>query len=809
MRAVWSWLLEMVDLDREVSAEEGARLLTAAGLEVEDMAPLAEPFTGVVVAEVTGSRPHPDSDHLTLVDVIDREGGTASQVVCGAPNVPPAGHRVLWAQPGSVLPGDFRITARKVRGVMSPGMLVSERELGLSEDHQGIIVLGPADPPVVLGGDAREALGLDDVVFEISAPANRPDVLGHVGIARELASLLGCRFVPVAPDLEPLTGEADATALVDISIADPTGCPRYVGRVIDGLTVGPSPRWLAQRLRAVGVRPLSNLIDVTNYVMFELGQPLHGFDFDRVAGARIHVRRATAGERMTTLDDIERVLEPDDLLICDGDGPVALAGVMGGASTEIGDGTRRVLLEAAAFEPTAIRRTARRLGLHSESSHRFERHVDANGSDLASARAAQLLAQLGGGRIARGLVDVYPAPSAPRPVSIRASRATALTGVEIDAAAVARTLERLHLEVTAVGDDAVDVLCPTHRPDLEREVDLIEEVLRLHGFEKVPATLPHTEAPPTRRSDPRPALARRILCGSGLSEAITFGFTSPTRIAAMRFPDGDVRGRPLALRNPMSVDQSVMRTSLLPNLLAAVARNVSFGVTDVALFEVGSVFLPGGEELPDEPTHIAGVLSGTIRGWLKPGEEISFFDAKGVVEVLLDGLLGSRAAEVEYRPSAEIPYLHPGVSAELRLADGTRIGEVGEIHPATRRGFDLAVACFGFEIDLAAMAPPEPSKMSAIPRYPSISRDISFFVSDAVPARRVAELIAASEQPLIAEVKVLEDYRDPDKVPAGKKGMLWSITYRSPERTLTDAEVEAVHEALVERLLDDLPAERR
>jgi phenylalanyl-tRNA synthetase beta chain len=641
-------------------------------------------------------------------------------------------------------------------------------------------------------------------------PTNRPDCLGHLGLARELAALTGGTLRAPPADLTPLTDAATSAAqLIEVSIDDPERCPRYVARIIDGLTVGPSPRWLQQRLRAVGVRPLSNLVDVTNYVMFELGQPLHAFDYPKVRGARIVVRAARDGERMTTLDDVERGLEPTDLLICDGHGPVALAGVMGGADSEVSAGTSRVLLEAASFEPIGIRRTAKRLNLHSESSYRFERGVDPALPELASRRAAELLARLGGGRVIDGVVDAYPRPPARRTVAMRPGRATQLTGVELSPDRCAELLGRLGLEVERTGDDALEVTVPSYRTDLAREVDLIEDVIRMHGLVRVPSTLPLTTVAPRARGDLRLGLARRALAACGLSEAITFGFTSPDRIAALGLPDDDRRARPIAIRNPMSVEQSVMRTSLYANLLGAVARNISFQVADVGLFEIGHVFLARGPgELPDEPLRVAGVIAGQRSGWLIPGGEVDFFDAKGAVERLLRDLLGP-GQPVSFQPASDITYMHPGVCARVTLADGTLLGEVGELHPGTRDAFDIEVPVFGFELALDRLPPLSPAQMAEITKYPAVTRDVSFFVASEVPAARVRELIAAADQPLVEEVRVLEDYRDPDKVPAGQKGMLWSLTYRSAERTLTDAEVDAAHEAIVDRLLRDLPATRR
>lgn len=822
MRAVWSWLRELVELDQDISAEEAARALTGAGFEVESIETYGHDFQGVVVAEVVGKRKHPNAERLTLVDVIDAPGGTATQVVCGASNVPEPGGRVLWARPGAVLPGIGAIATRAIKGVDSPGMLCAEDELGLGEDHDGIIVLGEGDVLSGTGdvlGDpgAIERLGLRDTVLDIGVHANRADALGHLGLARELVALFGGRLRPVAPALEDYLDQALAAAdLVSVHIEDPSACPRYTARIIDGVRVAPSPRWMQQRLRAVGVRPLSNLVDITNYVMFELGQPLHAFDYQTIARAEIRVRRARAGERITTLDEVERTLEPADLLICDGDGPVALAGVMGGADSEVSERTSRVLLESAGFEPTVVRHTARRLGLHSEAGARFERGVDPNLAELASARAAQLMARLAGGRVATGVVDAYVRRVEAVRVPLRASRASMLIGLDITRDQAAGLLGRLGIEAVpdAADADRLEVTCPPHRPDLTREVDLIEEVIRIHGFDKVPATLPAGQVPLRRRPDPRPALARRALVAAGLSEAITFGFTSRARVASLGLPEDDRRARPIPIRNPMSAEQAVMRTSLLPSLLAAVARNLSFGVGDVALFEVGNVFLgrddaatAGEEGLPDEPVRVAGVMTGQRPGWLGSGGEVDVFDIKGAVECMLEALLPDQP--VRFEADTESSYMHPGACARVLLPDGTLVGHVGEIHPRTRRALGVEPRCFGFELALDGFPMPAARQMHPIPRYPAVTRDVSLLMDASVPAARVRALIDEAAEPLVELVTVLEDYRDPEHVPAGKKGMLWSITYRSVEGTLTDAQVDRAHEAIVARLLEQLPAQRR
>lgn len=796
MKIVWSWLRELVDIDDAL--ERVADRMTLGGFEVEGISRLGEDLAGVVLAEVESSRRHPRADKLTLVTVTD--GSAREEVVCGAPNVPAPGHRVLWARPGSRLPGGREIARREIHGVASPGMLCSEVELGIGADADGIVVLPPGEGR--LGEDAADALGLRDVVLDVNVFANRGDCLGHLGIAREVGALYG-KTVRL-PDTTAPTGDDDVASTVSVAIDDPVGCPRYTARVLSGLRIGPSPRWLRRRLEAVGVRPLSNVVDVSNYVMFELGQPLHAFDLDRVAEGRIVVRRARAGERLRTLDGQERTLVPDDLLICDGRGPVALAGVMGGLDSEVEAATTRVLLEAAAFDPRTVRRTSKRLGLTSESSLRFERGVDEAGAAFASARAAKLMAELGGGRVHRGVVDVFPRPSRPTVIELRPQRVRDILGVPLATAAIAADLEVLGLGV-AEQQDLLVVTCPTWRKDLEREVDLVEEVGRVHGYEAIPPTLPMSQAAPERGADELPEKARDLFAAAGLTEAICYAFTSPARLAALRFPQGHVAARAVAVRNPMREEQAVMRTSLLANLLTALQRNLAHGETDVRLFEVGSVFLPSGRVLPDEPTFAAGVVCGERAGWLKPEGPLDFYDAKGVVERLFAGL----GRDVEFVPArSEDGFLHPGLAAAVRLGD-VHLGVVGEVHPETRDRLDIDRPCFAFELNLSRLPPAEPPAFRPLGRFPAVMRDVSFFLPEPVPAARVAEVVRTNSPKNLVRFRVLEDYREAGRVPPGKKGMLWSFTYQADDRTLTDEEVDAAHEALVAKLLSELRADRR
>ena len=809
MKVLWSWLLELCDLDKHPTVEEGARALTRGGLEIESMTNLGGGFSGVVVAEVVGKKPHPDAQKLTLVDVITERGGAATQVVCGAPNVPAPGRKVLWAQVGAKLPGMEPLAAKAIKGITSPGMLCAEDELGLGDDHAGIIVLDE-DDRTPLGAPGQRALGIDDWMLEVNAPANRGDVLGHIGVARELVAVLRGRVV--LPDVD-LTAYAGGTApKPTIAIADPDACPRYTARVIDGLRVGAAPRRLTQRLRGVGVRSISNLVDVTNYVMFELGQPLHAFDANTLKADTIGISGARDGDRFTTLDNVERSLVRGDLLIRDGDRGIALAGVMGGLDTEVTDKTTRVLLESASFHPTTIRRTARRLGLHSEASHRFERGVDPELASLASARAARLFCQYAGGKVLGELVDAYPKRRTPPTIPMRLARARMLSGVALEASTCRDALERLGCIVT--GGDVLDVTPPSSRSDIVREVDVIEEVLRIVGYEQVTSTLPALrQAPPVRLPD-RAELARSALAAAGGYEAITFAFQSIERNAALNLPGTDRRAQPITLRNEMSVDQKAMRTSLLPNLLAAVARNQSHGRSDLNLFEVGSVFLRKGEavteaplhELADEPVWATGVLAGRKPSHVGLGTPFDALDAKAYALVAIRAIAGDDVA-IRSRAIRGVPYLHPGVAGEIVVGDHV-VALFGEVHPDTRKRLGVDGPAFAYELDLAKVPLAGPRQMRTIPKFPSSARDVSILLAADIPAARIEEVITGANQPLVAGFSLREDYRDA-RLGSGMKSMLWSIAYRAPDRTLTDVEIDKAHEAIVARLVENLPAQRR
>jgi phenylalanyl-tRNA synthetase beta chain len=803
MKVSLRWLKELVPGSEAVAALDGAgaaQALTALGLEVESVEQKGRDLQGAVVAEVLAIAPHPGADKLRLVRV--RAGSREEEVVCGAPNVPPPGGRVVWAPPGAHLPKDRVMEARAVRGVMSPGMLCSEVELGLSEQGDGILILSPSDES---GAGFAERFGVADDVLEVNVTPNRADALSHLGIARELAAFFGAR----ARALVTQAGAGDSAegATRDVRIADETACARYQARFIGGLTLGPSPLSVRLRLAHCGVRPISNLVDVTNYVLLELGQPLHAFDIDKLVGG-ITVRRARPGEVMTTLDGANRALEPDDIVIADERGAVALAGVMGGAGSEVSGATRQVLLEAASFDPRSVRRTSKRLGLSSEASYRFERGVDPEGVPVAAERAARLLAQLGGGTVRRQIVDRYPRPVARRKAEVSVAQLRRLSGLSLDAADAARELAKVAddpgpsgsppVAVVGTGDAAKVVMAvPSFRPDLVLPEDLVEEVLRLGRHYESEARIERVLAnarPAPNPEDPAHR-ARDLLAGCGLSEIVSWGFVPRARLAAIAGDVGELLDG-VAVKNPISADYEVMRTSLLPGLADALGRNLSRGLGDVRLFEVGPII----RKRPGEPLQLEQVgilMTGRTGGWLKPGEPLDFFDLKRVVLAVCSGF----GVEPAFVPSRSVPYLHPGVAATLEVAGGKPLGSAGELHPLCAQRLGLEGRVLFAELDLDTLAGAASAVRSvAPPRFPASTRDLSFWIDVAISAAEQRAAFGAASEALLTDLQVREDFRDPKYAPPGKKGMLWSMTYRADDKTLTDADADAAHARVVDAI---------
>jgi phenylalanyl-tRNA synthetase beta chain len=787
MKLTYGWIREFAEL--EIPAADAADRLVNAGIEVASVTPVAPGLRGVVVGEIEAIERDLGESHghrLLLCRV--STGRERFQVISGAPNTV-AGMRAPFAPPGAVLPGGRTIAAIKMRGVESQGMLCSERELGIGEEHDaGLLVLDRDAPP---GADLVAHLGLDDHVLEIEITPNRPDCLSVIGVARELAALTGARFT--YPVIRLAESDVPVESLVRVRIEDPDLCHRFTARVIDGLRVAPSPAALAQRLRAVGLRPISNVVDVTNCVMWEFGQPLHAFDHRAVTDATIVVRRARPGERLRTLDGQERQLDPAMLLIADPARGIGLAGVMGGENTEVSERTTRVLLESAYFLPASIRRTSRMLGLKSDAAYRFERGADIEGLVDASARAAQMMAALGGGRIARGVVDAYPTPRKTPIVSLRMSRVTRVIGVAPPRAEATAILGRLGLGVRDRGED-LEVEVPSFRRDLAIEDDLVEEIVRVWGYDRIPATLEPTtvqvvEQPPTvRQAD----VVRRVLVAAGLLEAITYAFADPARVLALRTPDDKP---PLALLNPLAQDASVLRQHPLDGLLVAVATNVRRRQPNVRLFEVGKTYA-GVNGATHEPRWAGIVLTGARDepSWYASPEAVDVYDVKGLAEHVLDAF-GVTAAPSAGRLGGFEPDAHGG----LALADGTVVAEYGEIARDVRERLGIDAPVFGAAVSLdALLAVPRPTpRYRALPRFPSVQRDIAFVLEDpALVAADIAGAIRASAGPLLRDVALFDVFRLPD----GRRSLAWRLTFQADDRTLTDDEINALRERLVETL---------
>jgi phenylalanyl-tRNA synthetase beta chain len=801
MKVSLRWLRELCPSlpdDKHAVADR----FTRAGLEIEGMVEFGAGAETCVVASVTATRPHPSRSGLRMVTV-DR-GGSAQEVVCGAPNVPEPGGLVVLAPLGTHLPAKgMTIERRTIAGVPSEGMLCSEAELGLGDDGDGILLLPPglAAPGTPL---ARALPPSRDTVFEIGLTPNRPDGLGHLGLAREAAALFGVPFDPPVPEAPAATRDDDLAKYVAVAIEDAERCPHYGAAVLLGGKISPSPLDVRWRLVSLGVRPISNVVDVTNLVMLEYGHPMHAFDLDKVRGARIVVRSAQVGEKIRTLDGVDRTLHADDLVICDGDGPVALAGVMGGGDSEITAATQRVLLECAYFEPRGIRRTARRHGLHTESSHRFERGVDWGDTRAALARAVSLVSRLSGAT-ALERSHVFEARAlARRTVSVRHDRLRRLLGAPVDAGVVRATLHRLGFALKSTPTPEADVdtwEVPSFRPDVSREVDLIEEAARTIGMDAIPTVLPAIR--PSRDEGPREALARRARAAGvalGLSEAMTYAFTSPRDLDVVGAPEAVVR-----LLNPFTEERSVMRTSLLPELLRAVANARRRGEREARLFTVGRLFLgsassvslaSSGSSRPEERLAFAAVVTGDRTGWLSKPEPVDVWDAKGIAEAFVSRRTrreASVSAVADDRPRS----LHPRGAAWVHVA-GARVGQLGPLHPDVAEAFDVPEGTIVVELDLAALdeVGRQAPRFAPLPRFPATMRGGGGGGRDDVPAGDVKDAVARAAGPLGVEVSLFDRFAG-GNVPPGHASLAVRVVYRAEDRTLTDAEVDACHAGVV------------
>lgn len=832
MKVSLKWLSEYVEIPADLKAFCDRLDLTGTGVEGVEVA--GATYDKVVVGQIVEKKAHPDSDHMWVCQVSVGENNLGQdgkpeplQIVCGAQNFN-EGDKIPVALVGAEF-GDFKIKKSKLRGVVSNGMNCSERELGLGSDHDGIMIL-PADAPV--GEPFADYMKLNDKILDLEITPNRPDCLSMKGMAREVGAMYERDFTdplddPIFnlgenQDLEPT---ADS---VEVTISDPARCDRYTARVIENVKVGPSPDWLAQRVTAAGARSINNIVDATNYILFLLGQPLHAFDYDKLANkdGKVHiiVRPAEDGEKFTTLDGEERTLTSDMSVIATPAEAVALAGVMGGLDSEVTDETTTILLEAATFSSGHTSRTSRNLGLISEASLRYERGVDDNPIGAFSDASAALIAAVSGGTVRPGIVDVWEQKTEPIMLDFRIPRFNAMMGAEIDRDYIISTLTRLGCAVT-VADEAesvaascaegelLHVLAPTFRPDLEREIDLYEEVLRLYGMDRIEPTLPGGAGRIGKRTVAEQKIQKinDTLRAAGLNETVTYSFAEPGDLDKLRM-DKEGLGMPVELLNPLNAEQSIMRQSIIPGLLHSLAYNQNHGVKNVQLYEAGRVFFAAeGKKKPKEKERVAAVLAGAMgdSAWNNTPAAFDFFDGKGIVESLLHELATPKV-RFKALSAEEAPHLQPGRAAQV-LSGGTVLGWVGEIHPLAADAFEATAPVVAFELDLDALVKTsQPARDYVdVPLFPAVTMDIALVVDEDVTNEKLMQVMRSAGGKLLSSIQLFDVYRDEERLGAGKKSMAYALEYRSPDKTLTAEEVNKQHERLIKKTCGATGAEVR
>ncbi|HET6460930.1 MAG TPA: phenylalanine--tRNA ligase subunit beta [Syntrophales bacterium] len=787
------WLKDYVDIG--IPLGELVDRLTMAGLEVEEIKDAGPAFTNVIVAKILSLKAHPETDKYYFCEVSGGEG--TYPVVCGARNIKP-GDVVPLAKVGATLPGGYTIKSSKIRGTVSEGMLCSEHELGIGDDASGIMIL-PDD--LAIGIDLAEALDLKDMIIDIGITPNRSDCLSTVGIAREIAAITGATLK--YPDTSVAESEEDIRSITSVDILDPDLCPRYSARIIKDVTIKPSPLWMRRRLEAVGLRAINNIVDVTNYVMMELGQPLHAFDFRFLEEGRIVVRRSRGGEKFTSLDDKERLLEMDTLLICDGKKPVAIGGIMGGVNSEVKEDTKTVLLESAYFIPSSIRKSVKSLGMSTDASFRFARGIDPEGVIRASNRAAQLMAEVSGGRVCRGYIDRYPQKVVTASnIGLRIGRVNEILGTDINATEIIKALESLEMTVRPEKNGVYLVSPPTYRVDITREIDLIEEIARLYGYDRVPATLPPVSVMAVRKDRQQVVVdrIRELMRGSGYSEIITFSFVSPDSARCLGIREDDDRCKMVKVRNPLTEDQSVMRTTLVFSLLDTMKKNVHNGCLDLKLFEIGRVFFQQKEgKLPIEKNRMGCLITGRYYDDLwSTKSSAEFYDLKGCIENVFDGL---KITGLEFRSSFRDTFLHPGKSCGVYARD-LFVGFMGEVHSDTLLRMDLKNRAYVAEIDMDIISNMFSGEVfyKDLPRFPSVVRDVAFVISQEMEADKILNLVTEIDKELLEKVSVFDVYSGKN-IPQGKKSLGIRFVYRAPDRTLTDDEVNQLHGKIVKEIV--------
>ncbi|KPJ77001.1 MAG: phenylalanyl-tRNA synthetase [Deltaproteobacteria bacterium SG8_13] len=800
MKVSLSWLKNYVSIDR--GADELAKALTMVGLEVESVTNRFAYLQSVVVGRIVETGRHRKSKQLTLCSV--DTGQRQLPIVCGAPNVR-KGLLSAVALPGTVFPDGTVLSAGVIRGTRSEAMLCSEKELGIGPEASTIIEL---DDALTVGRQLPEALGLDDPVLEIDLTPNRPDCTSIIGIAREIAGIQKARIS--YPDYSISDNGNDIAAMTSVTIEAPELCPRYAARLVTDIEIKDSPDWLQDRLLSVGLRPINNIVDITNFVMMETGQPLHAFDFDQLAENRIVVKTAHNGEHFVTLDQKDRQLTDEMLMICDGEKPVAIGGIMGGLNSEIEPTTRRVLIESAYFNPGSVRKTAKTLGLATDASYRFERGVDPKGTVSALNRTALLMVEIAGGKLVSGLIDENPRPSVTQPIELSAEKTNRLLGTSFDAKQIRSLLESIEFTIEKQTARTITVVPPSYRVDITRPEDLMEEAARLSGYDHIPLTHPKMPA----EGKPMPKLLRvrnrikQLMTGFGFSEAITYSFISGNACDMLNLAGDDPRRQTVAVLNPLSEDQAVMRSSMIPGLLGAMRHNLAHQEKNLKLFEIGKTYLAqGADQLPGETEMLAGLWTGARRhpSWHGREVECDFFDLKGATETLLQAL---GVAEVQFSgaPDDLCRYMRPGYTGRFHCGD-QHLGLLGEVHPRVQKQFELKQTAFIFELNVDQMLPLISERKSSrpIPRYPSVPRDITLIVDRNMQAQDILQRVMQVGDELIESLHLFDVFEG-KPIPEGKKSLSFRVIYRAADRTLEDEYVNRLHAETTARLVEEFNA---
>ncbi|HSL88743.1 MAG TPA: phenylalanine--tRNA ligase subunit beta [Ignavibacteriaceae bacterium] len=799
MRISLNWLKEYVDL-QGIPVSEIVHELTMSGLEVEEYTDQSELFKNIIVGEVKEVQKHPDADKLSVCKVFD--GMDELQVICGAPNVE-AGQKVVFASVGAVIPnGKMELKKAKIRGVESFGMICAEDELLLSEDHTGIMVLDSSFNP---GMEISKALGLDDVIMEIGITPNRPDALSHIGVARDLAAIFNKELK--YPNLNYKETDEDINSIASVEIQDSTNCPRYAAKVVKDVQVVESPDWLKKKIIQIGLRPINNIVDVTNFILHELGQPLHAFDLDLLAGQKIIVKSTTQEKKFTTLDSKERILPADTLMICDGEREVAIAGVMGGENSEITRSTKNILIESAYFNPSSIRKTSKKLQLSSDSSYRFERGIDFNNVLFAAERAAQLIAEVSGGKICKGNIDAYPVKLKNREVQLRYNSVSKILGYDIPLEKIHNILHLLGFKELKKEENSLTVSVPGFRPDIEREIDLIEEIARIHGYDNIPTISKINITLGEKHDDSE--FADKIR-----DAAISLGFYEMINNPLVSEKFSQLCGEPIALSNPLSEDMANLRTSLLPGVLAVVTRNINKGAKDLALFEIGNVFqrlnnnkIESFEDF-NENQNLIFVLSGkeTEKTWNSAEKGFDFYSLKGLLKAFIQKITLDNVLTDLYYSDVNSKY-----DLNFALAYKTEsIGWGGKVKKQLLELFEIDqdVFCFEFNLDKLKQITTQPKKFTEPLKYPKVIRDFAFIFDTLVNYGDVNDYISKSSSSLLKKVDLFDIFES-EILGTGKKSMAFTLEFFDENRTLTEEEVEKEFNDLIRKVSKEFNATLR